>query len=103
MTKEQLLELLKEERVNLSKFFDFKEKNAELIVVKDLDEDIFYMTILDATLEEAKLLMNRAMEYYDFITPKVISIDEIYDITSLTSAKTLEELFGKMLLIMNGC
>lgn len=83
-----------------------KRKDVELRVDYDEKTDRFYFTIDGGTEAQQKRILRRAYNRICYETSfgcTSISINDIYDVESLASAKSLSELAGKMKLVLEGC
>lgn len=102
MNTEKLLKNIRE-RSDLTTIAEINKNGATINISREDKTGKYYLVILDADYNMSKKLIRMILNNYHNLTPKEISFDNIYDIDSLTSANSLEELLGKMLYIERGC
>lgn len=78
---------------------DIKANNF-FIITREKNDGRYYFVILEPTKKHMKIIYNEFTQfarYFNFLGEP--EVDDIYDITSLTSADTMEELYKKFLFV----
>lgn len=102
----KILKLPDPEGIKNAMVLETKKKDVEFRIDYDEKTSRFYYTIVGGTPAQQKKLLRRAykkLSYETCFTDSSISILDIYDVTSLTSAESLFELCAKIKLVLEGC
>lgn len=107
LTLEEREELFKKAQkdVGISILFQLEDKkDNEFTLCFDTNEKRFYFTLVGDNPKALKKLLKKALKDLERgYSKNKLSLDDIYDVTSLTSASNIFNLCQKMRLILYGC